>query len=417
MGPTTKAIAVTGGITFAELEEHFRVQALGLMAGGAESLLLETAQDTRNIKAGLIGIERAGAQAGWRVPVAVSATIEPTGTMLGGQDAEALAVALRHADLLYLGLNCATGPELMADHVRTLAELARTCVAVVPNAGLPNEDGRYEETPEDFVRVIGRFLDAGWLNLVGGCCGTTAAHVAALAGAAAMERALTYCQGKAVLNSINLEDGRVRFERVVPLARRYGAAVVVGLIDEKGMAVTVERKLEVARRSYQILVEEMGVQPEDIWWDALVFPCGTGDAAYLGSAAHTIEGGRAVQELFPDTKTILGVSNVSFGLPAARRVVLNSVFLYHCTKAGLDAAIVNTEGLARYADIPEAERALAEELIFLPIADVESGSKAVETFTAWFRGRAGGAAAGRPPRADLPVAERLARAVGEGSKE
>jgi 5-methyltetrahydrofolate--homocysteine methyltransferase len=527
MGPTTKAISVTGGITFAELEEHFRVQALGLMAGGADYLLLETAQDTRNIKAGLIGIERAGAQAGWRLPVAVSATIEPTGTMLGGQDAEALAVALLHADLLYLGLNCATGPELMADHVRTLSELARTRVAVVPNAGLPNEDGRYEETPEDFARVIGRFLDAGWLNLIGGCCGTTPAHVAALAAAAAgrpprrvphhhrslisgleaveldpsnrpllvgertnvlgsrkfkrliqdgaheaaaevgraqvrasaqvldiclqdpdrdemadmeafldrlvrlvkvplmidstdaavMERALSYCQGKAVLNSINLEDGRVRFERVVPLARRYGAAVVVGLIDEKGMAVTVERKLEVARRSYQILVEEMGVPPEDIWWDALVFPCGTGDQAYLGSAAQTIEGVRGVKELFPDTKTILGVSNVSFGLPAAGREVLNSVFLYHCTKAGLDAAIVNTEGLARYADIPEAERALAEELIFLPIGDVESGGKAVEGFTAWFRGRGTGAGAGRPPRADLPVAERLARAVVEGSKE
>ena len=530
MGPTTKAISVTGGITFAELEEHFRVQALGLMAGGADYLLLETAQDTRNIKAGLIGIERAGAQAGWRLPVAVSATIEPTGTMLGGQDAEALAVALLHADLLYLGLNCATGPELMADHVRTLSELARTRVAVVPNAGLPNEDGRYEETPEDFARVIGRFLDAGWLNLIGGCCGTTPAHVAALAAAAAgrpprrvphhhrslisgleaveldpsnrpllvgertnvlgsrkfkrliqdgaheaaaevgraqvrasaqvldvclqdpdrdemadmdafldrlvrlvkvplmidstdaavMERALSYCQGKAVLNSINLEDGRVRFERVVPLARRYGAAVVVGLIDEKGMAVTVERKLEVARLSYQILVEEMGVPPEDIWWDALVFPCGTGDQAYLGSAAQTIEGVRGVKELFPDTKTILGVSNVSFGLPAAGREVLNSVFLYHCTKAGLDAAIVNTEGLARYADIPEAERALAEELIFLAIGDVESGGKAVEAFTAWFRGRgtgAAGGAGGRPPRADLPVAERLARAVVEGSKE
>ena len=533
MGPTTKAISVTGGVTFAELIEHFRVQALGLMAGGADYLLLETAQDTRNIKAGLIGIERAGEQAGWRLPVAVSATIEPTGTMLGGQDAEALAVALLHADLLYLGLNCATGPELMADHVRTLAELARTRVAVVPNAGLPNEDGRYDETPEDFVRVIGRFLDAGWLNLVGGCCGTTPGHVAALAGAAAgrpprrvphhhrslisgleaveldpsnrpllvgertnvlgsrkfkrliqegaheaaaevgraqvrasaqvldvclqdpdrdetsdmeafldrlvrlvkvplmidstdhavMERALTYCQGKSVLNSINLEDGRVRFERVVPLARRYGAAMVVGLIDEKGMAVTVERKLEVARRSYQILVEEMGVQPEDIWWDALVFPCGTGDQAYLGSAAQTIEGVRGLKELFPDTKTVLGVSNVSFGLPAAGREVLNSVFLYHCTKAGLDAAIVNTEGLARYADIPEGERALAEELIFLPIGDVESGSKAVEAFTAWFRGAGagaaghGGAGGGRPSRADLPVTERLARAVVEGSKE
>jgi 5-methyltetrahydrofolate--homocysteine methyltransferase len=529
MGPTTKAISVTGGITFEELQEHFRVQALGLAAGGADYLLLETCQDTRNIKAGLIGIERAFAQAGWRLPVAVSATIEPTGTMLGGQDAEALAAALLHADLLYLGLNCATGPELMADHVRTLSELARTRVAVVPNAGLPDEEGRYGETPEDFVRVIGRFLDAGWLNLVGGCCGTTAAHVAALVRAAAgrpprrvprhhrslisgleaveldpdnrpllvgertnvlgsrkfkhliqdgaheaaaevgraqvragaqvldvclqdpdreetadmegfldrlvrlikvplmidstdaavMERALTWCQGKSVLNSINLEDGRVRFERVVPLARRYGAALVVGLIDEKGMAVTVERKLEVARRSYQILVEEMGVQPEDIWWDALVFPCGTGDQAYLGSAAQTIEGVRGVKELFPDTKTILGVSNVSFGLPAAGREVLNSVFLYHCTKAGLDAAIVNTERLARYADVAEAERALAEDLIFLPIGDVESGSRAVEAFTAWFRGRGagGGSGDGRQPRASLPVAERLARAVVEGSKQ
>ena len=504
MGPTTKAISVTGGITFEELQEHFRVQALGLAAGGADYLLLETCQDTRNIKAGLIGIERAFAQAGWRLPVAVSATIEPTGTMLGGQDAEALAVALLHADLLYLGLNCATGPELMADHVRTLSELARTRVAVVPNAGLPDEEGRYGETPEDFVRVIGRFLEAGWLNLVGGCCGTTAAHVAALVRAAAgrpprrvprhhrslisgleaveldpdnrpllvgertnvlgsrkfkqliqrgaheaaaevgraqvragaqvldvclqdpdreetadmegfldrlvrlikvplmidstdaavMERALTWCQGKSVLNSINLEDGRVRFERVVPLARRYGAALVVGLIDEKGMAVTVERKLEVARRSYQILVEEMGVQPEDIWWDALVFPCGTGDQAYLGSAAQTIEGVRGVKELFPDTKTILGVSNVSFGLPAAGREVLNSVFLYHCTKAGLDAAIVNTERLARYADVADAERALAEDLIFLPIGDVESGNRAVEAFTAWFRGRGAGGGSG-----------------------
>ncbi len=184
----------------------------------------------------------------------------------------------------------------------------------------------------------------------------------------------------------------------MPLAKRFGAAVVVGLIDEKGMAVDVERKVEVARRSYHILVEEMGIAPEDIWWDALVFPCGTGDATYLGSAAQTIEGVRAVKELFPDTKTILGVSNVSFGLPNAGREVLNSVFLYHCTKAGLDAAIVNTEKLARYADIPEEERELAEALIFLPLGDVESGNQAVEAFTAHFRGRtsaAGVAAAGR----------------------
>jgi 5-methyltetrahydrofolate--homocysteine methyltransferase len=523
MGPTTKAISVTGGITFEGLIENFRVQALGLMAGGADYLLLETAQDTRNVKAGLIGIERAFAQTGWKVPVAVSATIETTGTMLGGQDAEAFAVSMLHADLLYIGLNCATGPDLMTDHVRTLSEICRTRVACVPNAGLPNEEGRYTEGADVFERVFTRFLDAGWLNLVGGCCGTTAAHVAALArlvqgrkprtvphhrrslvsgleavelseaqrpvlvgertnvlgsrkfkqliqqgeheaaaevgraqvkaggqildvclqdpdrdeigdmegfldrlirlvkvplmidstDAAVMERSLTYCQGKSILNSINLEDGRSRFEKVIPLARRFGAAVVVGLIDEKGMAVTVERKVEVARRSFHILVEEMGVAPEDIWWDALVFPCGTGDAAYLGSAAQTIAGVAAVKELFPDSKTILGVSNVSFGLPNAGREVLNSVFLYHATKAGLDAAIVNTEKLARYADIPQEERDLAEALIFLPVGDIEAGNRAVETFTAHFRGRSSAAV---KPRADLPLDQRIARAVVEGSK-
>src|SRR3954454_11497718 len=154
MGPTTKAISVTGGITFEGLIENFRVQALGLMAGGADYLLLETAQDTRNIKAGLIGIEQAFAQAEWQIPVAVSATIETTGTMLGGQAAEALAVSLLHADLLYVGLNCATGPELMTDHVRTLSEICRTRVACVPNAGLPNEEGQYTEGPDVFERVL-----------------------------------------------------------------------------------------------------------------------------------------------------------------------------------------------------------------------------------------------------------------------
>ena len=526
MGPTTKAISVTGGVTFEALAEHFRIQALGLMAGGADYLLVETCQDTRNIKAALLGIERGFAECGFRLPVAVSVTIETTGTMLAGQDAEALAVSLAHADLLYVGLNCATGPELMRDHLRTLSELCRTRVACVPNAGLPDEEGRYRETPEDFRRVFADFVEHGWLNLVGGCCGTTAAHVEALGevvagrrprpiprhqrawvsgleaveltpenrpllvgertnvlgsrkfkelvargdheGAAevgraqvrsgaqvldvclqdpdrdeiadveafldrlvrmvkaplmidstdarVMERALTYCQGKAILNSINLEDGRARFEKVVPLARRFGAALVVGTIDEQGMATTVERKLDVARRSYSILTEEMGVAPEDIWWDALVFPCGTGDAAYVGSAGQTVEGVRALKAEFPLSKTVLGVSNVSFGLPPAGREVLNSVFLYHCTQAGLDAAIVNTERLARYAEIPAAERRLAEALIFLRPGDVAAAEQAVTEFTAHFRGRAAGSAAGATPRAALPLAERLARSIVEGSK-
>src|SRR4030095_5559917 len=139
-------------------------------------LLLETCQDTRNIKAGLLGISDAFEAAGWSLPVAVSVTIETTGTMLAGQDAEALAVSLLHADLLYVGLNCATGPELMRDHVRTLSELVRTRTACVPNAGLPDENGSYHESPEDFRRVLGEFLDQGWLNLVGGRCGPHARH-------------------------------------------------------------------------------------------------------------------------------------------------------------------------------------------------------------------------------------------------
>jgi 5-methyltetrahydrofolate--homocysteine methyltransferase len=230
-----------------------------------------------------------------------------------------------------------------------------------------------------------------------------------------MERSLEYCQGKAILNSINLEDGRVRFDEVVPLAKRFGAALIVGTIDEAGMAVTVERKLEVARRSYEILTEDFGVAPEDIWWDPLVFPCGTGDEAYVGSANLTIEGVRALKAELPLTKTILGVSNVSFGLPISGREVLNSVFLYHATQAGLDAAIVNTQRLARYAEIVEEERELADALIYLEPGDVAAADKAVADFAAHFRGRK--SAIVRQPRTELPLEERLSRAVVEGSKE
>ncbi len=525
MGPTTKAISVTGGVTFEDLGRHFRVQALGLMAGGTDYLLLETCQDTRNVKAGLIGIEEAFAAAGWRLPVAVSVTIEPTGTMLAGQDAEALAVSLLHAELLYVGLNCATGPELMSEHLRTLSELVRTRVACVPNAGLPDEEGRYLQGPDEFREIFGRFLDEGWLNLVGGCCGTTADHVGALADlvdgraprraavhqramvsgieaveltadnrpllvgertnvlgsrkfrrliatgeweaaaevgraqvksgaqivdvclqdpdrdekgdmeafleqlvrlvkaplmidstdAEVMELALTWCQGKAILNSINLEDGLERFERVVPLVRRYGAAVVVGLIDETGMAVDVERKLEVARRSYRLLTEDFGLRPEDLWFDALVFPCGTGDPAYIGSGAATIEAVRRIKREFPDSRTLLGVSNVSFGLPTAGREILNSVYLYHATVAGLDAAIVNSQKLARFAEIPEAERHLAEELLFLERGDEAGSEELVARFTEHFRGQT--SIVSGPPREELPLGERIARAVVEGTKE
>ena len=521
MGPTTKAISVTGGVTFEGLIDTFQDQARALIDGGADYLLIETCQDTRNIKAALLGIDGAFRDAGFEVPVAVSGTIEPMGTMLAGQAVDALVASLMNRKLLYLGLNCATGPEFMTDHIRGLAELAMTRVACVPNAGLPDEDGNYLETPQMIAAVIQRFADHGWLNLVGGCCGTTSPHIRALADVAAKAKprkipgysrtlvsgvemlevdedkrpvivgertnslgsrlfkeliaaekyeeaseiarrqvkagaqvidvclqnpdrdevkdmrrflefvihkvkvplmidstdahvidvALTYCQGKSIINSINLEDGLERFERVVPKARQLGAALVVGCIDENkqaGMGVTRRRKLEIALRSHEILTRDFGVPPEDIIFDPLVFPCATGDANYVGSAKETIEGIRLIKEALPKCKTILGISNVSFGLPASGREVLNSVFLYHCTKAGLDMAIVNSEKLERYPSIPEVEKKLADDVLF------NSCDETIAAFAAHFRD-----AKSRVKKdvSTLPLDERLANYIVSGSKD
>jgi 5-methyltetrahydrofolate--homocysteine methyltransferase len=521
MGPTTKAITVTGGVTFEGLVDAFRVQAVGLLEGGVDLLIVETQQDTRNVKAALLGIDAAAIEVGRRAPIMVSGTIEATGTMLAGQGVEALYASVMHADLLSIGLNCATGPEFMTDHIRSLAALAKFRVSCIPNAGLPDSEGRYLETPDSIARVLSRFVDLGWINLVGGCCGTTGAHIAALAAmvkdkqprvppvhhrtllsgidflevnddnrpvlvgertnvigsrrfkrlvgqgaweeaseigraqvkggaqvvdvcladpdrdeladmltllpelikkvkaplmidstdAEVLARALTYSQGKAIINSVNLEDGEERFAKVTPLARAFGAAVVCGTIDEDrehGMAVTRARKLEVARRSYELLTRKYGIPGEDIFWDPLTFPCATGDAKYVGSAVETIEGIRLLKDNFPETKTILGISNVSFGLPEAGREVLNSVFLYHCTKAGLDLAIVNTEKLERYASIPESDRKLAEDLLW------NRGEDPIAAFAARYRGAKPKAARART---ELPLDERLARAIVEGTKE
>ncbi|HLN57580.1 MAG TPA: homocysteine S-methyltransferase family protein, partial [Thermoanaerobaculia bacterium] len=184
MGPTTRSVTVTGGVTFDELIDHFKTQAAGLVSGGADVLLLETTQDTRNLKAGLIGVEQAFAEVGWRVPIMVSVTIEPMGTMLAGQGVDALYASIMHAPLLSVGLNCATGPEFMTDHLRTLSGLAKTLVSCYPNAGLPDSDGRYPETPERIAAHLTRFMEEGLVNIVGGCCGTTPAHIRALAAAA-----------------------------------------------------------------------------------------------------------------------------------------------------------------------------------------------------------------------------------------
>src|SRR5262249_12822948 len=227
-----------------------------------------------------------------------------------------------------------------------------------------------------------------------------------------LELGLKWSQGKSILNSINLEDGEERFKTVVPLAQRYGAALVVGTIDEdpeNGMAVTRQGQLEAARRSYTLLTEKYDFPPEDILFDPLVFPCGTGDAKYVGSAEETIEGIRLIKAAFPESKTILGISNVSFGLPEAGREVLNSVFLYHATRAGLDLAIVNSEKVMRYPSIPDEERRLAEDLIW---------NRAKDPFPAFATpSKAKGAAPKAPrARAGTPI-QRLPRYILEGSKD
>ncbi len=525
VGPTTKAISVTGGITFQELIENFKEQMRGLYDGGADYLLIETAQDSRNIKAALLAADEVFREKGARLPVAVSGTIEAMGTMLAGQTVEALIASLQHYDLFYLGLNCATGPEFMTDHVRSLAQLSPFRVACVPNAGLPDEEGCYLETPQMMTKVLEHFIDANWINFVGGCCGTQGDHIHSFsklvegrkprkvdkvqrsslsgidyleitdelrpvivgertnvigskkfkelitaekyeeaseiarlqvkAGAqiidiclanpdrdelhdmqkflehvikkikapimidstddAVIAMSLTYMQGKAIINSINLEDGEERFEKVAPLARSYGAALVVGTIDEdpeKGMAVTRERKLEIALRSHELLTKKYGIPEEDIYFDPLVFPCATGDENYVGSALETIEGLRLIKAKLPHCKTALGISNVSFGLPGAGREVLNAVFLYHCVKAGLDLAIVNSEKLERYGSLPQEEIDLAENLLFNRVT--KENPDPIAAFAARFRERK---AKEKADKNSIPLEKRLADYIIEGTKE
>lgn len=518
MGPTTKTLSVTGGVTFQELIDSYLEQALALIEGGVDALLLETSQDTLNVKAGSIGIQQAFEQSGVTLPLMISGTIEPMGTTLAGQNIESFYISLEHLNPISVGLNCATGPEFMRDHIRSLSGMASVAVSCYPNAGLPDENGNYHESPDSLAQKIGAFAEQGWLNIAGGCCGTTPAHIRAMrdklaqyppremngthppalsgiepiyieqdnrpymvgertnvlgsrkfkrlivegkyeeaseiaraqvkngahivdvcvqdpdreesedmvkflelvvkkvkvplmidtTDASVIDLALQYSQGKAIINSINLEDGEEKFELITPLLHKYGGAVVVGTIDERGQAISREDKLDVAKRSYDLLVNKYGLKPEDLIFDTLVFPVGTGDEQYIGSAKETIEGIRVIKEAMPECHTILGISNISFGLPEAGREVLNSVFLYECTKAGLDYAIVNTEKLERYASIPEEERRLSEELLY------NTNDDTLAAFVAAFRNKK---VEKKEKISNLSLEERLASYVVEGSKE
>jgi 5-methyltetrahydrofolate--homocysteine methyltransferase len=476
VGPTNKALFVTGGLSFDDLRAIYLEQFLGLMEGGADLLLLETAHDVLNLKAGLAAARAAFNKAGRELPVIVSATMDERNKMLSGHDAEAFFAAVEHFPLAAIGFNCSTGPEGLGLRLERLAARAQYPVFAMPNAGLPNESGLYLQTPETFSAVMAGYARQGLLNAAGGCCGTSPDHIRALAEAVkgvkprapraaapwvvsgvealffdeieapamvgernnsigskkfrdmvaagdwdgavtlakaqaaagahildvclanperdeladvktllprlaravrlplmtdttsleVMEEVLKLAPGKALLNSVNFEFGLEKPRAAAALAKTYGAKLVFGCIDadkEHGLPLDAARKVAIARLAYSFLTGECGLKAGDIIFDTLVFPVAVG-GEHAKTAHETILAIAQIKKEFPGVKTVLGVSNVSFGLPPASREVLNSVFLHHAVKAGLDLAIVNIEKLKRWASIPADERELAEDLIF-----------------------------------------------------
>jgi 5-methyltetrahydrofolate--homocysteine methyltransferase len=470
-----------GQIRFGELVEVFTEQARGLIEGGSDLVIIETAQDILEVKAAVFGAREAFKQVGRSTPIQTSVSLLPQGgKMLLGTDIQAALTTLGALEVDVIGLNCSTGPEDMRDAIRYLGEHSPVPVHCIPNAGLPLQgpDGEtiFPEAPEQISKVLGEFVERYDVSIVGGCCGTTPDHIRALAervagrvpgerpepgppqissmmtatplvqeprptlvgervnsqgsrkakellladdydgivqiaedqvtgGAHALdlcvaltertdedeqmrevakrvsltqpapiqidstepeviEAALEQTPGRAIVNSVNLEAGREKLDRVVPIAGAHGAAVIALTIDEEGMAKTAERKLEVARRIRDLACDEHGLDPELLIFDALTFTLTTGDEEWRPSAVETIEGIRRIKADLPGVKTSLGVSNVSFGVSPRARAVLNSVFLHHCVDAGLDLAMVNPNHITPYAEIPEAERELADDLVY-----------------------------------------------------
>jgi 5-methyltetrahydrofolate--homocysteine methyltransferase len=485
IGPTgmlpSSSDPALSAITFEALAETYYWQAKYLVEGGVDVLLVETAQDILEVKAALTGFERLFAELGRRVPVQTQITLDTSGRMLLGTDIASALTTLEAMRVDVIGLNCSTGPEHMREPVRFLTEHGSVPISVIPNAGLPLNTGTgeaiYPLEPLPMAGMLRDFVADFGVRIVGGCCGTTPEHLAAIVSAVrettprpasthhrealvssamratslrqepapllvgervnaqgsrkvkrllladdyegivevareqqesgahvldvcvavtergdeaeqmarlvkllsmsielplmidsteapVLEAALQHLPGRGIINSINMENGRTRIDSVVPIAKKHGAALVALTIDPVGMAKTRERKLEVARAIYDIVVGEYGLAAEDLIYDALTFTLATGDPEWIDSAHETIEGIRLIKRELPGVFTILGVSNVSFGLDPAARYVLNSVFLHHCVSAGLDAAIVNPAHITPYAEISAEERALADDLVF-----------------------------------------------------
>ncbi|MBI3835844.1 MAG: methionine synthase [Planctomycetes bacterium] len=478
MGPGTKLPSL-GQATWNELLDSYAEQARGLVDGGTDVLLVETCQDLLQAKSAIVGCIDAMREKGRQLPILCTVTIETIGTMLVGTEiAAALAAIETYDEILAFGLNCATGPQEMSEHIRYLSANCTRPLIVQPNAGLPqlvNGKPYYALTPAELTRWLVEFIEVDGVNIVGGCCGTTPAHLAAVVDAVGtrapkarrpksepsvaslyqavpiaqesavlaigertnangskkfrellaegdvdgmvqmareqmkhgshlldvctayvgrdeiadmtavmkrfvtdvtvplaidstetpvIEAALKLAGGKCVINSINLEDGEDKLDRLCRLAKRHGAALIALTIDEEGMAKTADRKVAVAKRIYDLAVNRHRVRPTDLIFDPLTFTICTGNEDDRNLGLETLDGIARIKEECPGAHTLLGLSNISFGLKAPARRVLNSVYLHHARDRGLDAAIMHVTGVVPLYKIDDDHRRIVEDLIF-----------------------------------------------------
>ncbi len=527
IGPTTKLPSL-GHIQFDDMVATYVEQVLALIEGGVDVLLIETAQDLLQAKAATVGVFEAMEKAGKRLPVTVQVTLQESGTMLLGTEIGAALTALEPFDVDVIGLNCATGPAEMNDAVRYLSINSTKEVSVLPNAGLPHNEGGhavYKLTPEELAQYHKHFVVDYGVRIVGGCCGTTPEHLKAVVDAVSgiepakrdvkataaassaytsvpldldpkplivaeemntttrvehfknlvrgkkyddilamakklvaegshmldlccavvgedekeyitsilekvatrvpapilvdsteadvVEEALKRIPGKAIINSINLEDGEKRTSKVLPMAKRYGAAVIALTIDEDGMALTAEKKTAIAKRIYELATKKYGIRPVDIIFDALTLPISTGQDEYRNAGVETLNAIKQIKKELPDVKTILGVSNISFGLDAYSRRVLNSVFMHEAVDYGLDMAIVNYTKIYPLYKIPQEEVALAKKLIYHDVSDGDPLQKYMQHF-AGTKGKAQASTAAHVET--LSVDDKLKYAIINGEK-
>jgi 5-methyltetrahydrofolate--homocysteine methyltransferase len=537
VGPGTK-LPTLGHVAFATLRDAYQEQVRGLVDGGADAVLVETAQDLLQAKAAVIGARRALSAAGRDLPLIVNVTVETTGTMLLGSEIGAALTALEPLGIDMIGLNCATGPTEMSEHLRHLSRHSRVPVGCMPNAGLPQltaDGAHYPLTPEELAQAHDTFTAEYGLALVGGCCGTTPEHIRQVvervggrelaerrpeveAGVASLyqhvpfrqdtaylsigertnangskafreamveekwddcieiaraqirdgshlldlcvdyvgrdgvadmrelssrlatsstlpimldstepavvQTGLEHLAGRCVINSVNYEDGdgpKSRFAKVMPLIREHGAAVVALTIDEEGQARTRDWKVRVATRLIEDLTQNHGMRVQDILVDCLTFPISTGQEETRRDGIETIEAIRELKRRYPDVQTTLGVSNISFGLNPAARMVLNSVFLHECVEAGLDSAIVHAAKILPLSRIPDEQRQVALDLVYDRRREATDADEAYDPLQRMLEVFSGVTAKDdRETRAAelaaLPLGERLQRRIIDGER-